>query len=120
MVRKSKIEAEHNPPDYRALNCVLYEKWLQEKMELYRINDIRTKKEQQFPVTQNICMFYFMRNMKKVNSMEKTTSMATVDKEQLLLKHDSKRPTNYVIIGNLSGPISFPNMLKNEINESKI
>jgi len=61
-----------------------------------------------------------MRNMKKVNSMEKTTSMATVDKEQLLLKHDSKRAANYVIIGNLSGPISFPNMLKNEINESKI
>ena len=82
-------------------------------MEIYRIHDIRAKKQQQFPVTQNICMFYFMRNMKKVNSMEKTTSMATVDKEQLLLKHDSKRPINYVIIGNLNGPISFPNMLKN-------
>jgi hypothetical protein len=60
-------------------------------MEVYRINDIRHDKQQNFPEIHKISMFYFMRNMKKLNSMEKRSSMATVDNEQLLLKHDPKR-----------------------------
>jgi hypothetical protein len=119
-IRKFKKETSSEVPEYKALNCVLYEGWLQRQMEGYRIADIRDSKRQKFPVTHNISLFYFMRNLKKANNMAKNSSLAAMDYDQRVIRHDRTHPLHFVIVGDLKGTISFANAQNTEINEARL
>lgn len=120
VIRKFRKENVNKSPDYLALNCVLYEEWLQRQMEAYRLGDIRNIWHNKFQPSSKASMFYFLRYNKRTSTMAKNSSLVAIDFEKNLLKHSDQHEKSYVLLGDLRGTISFVNAIKQGINESKL
>ena len=89
VIRRFRKENISKSPDYLALNCVLYEDWLQRQMEAYRLDDLRNHWHSKFQPTSNASMFYFHRYNKKASMMAKNSSLVAIDFDQNLLNHSN-------------------------------